>query len=369
MKSFAKALDYGHELTHAQLSTILEKYCMAEGFTDHDAEDLGRLFNRFDIDGSGELEVCELGAVIRYLGYEPSYYRVYDFVEELGLGEDSTLGFVQFKAAVRTYRTRVLQGARASFVDERTGRTDKSLGLDSVEDVLRSIGYEFDKGDKHVQRLLRGLVPAGMKITFSELKQLEYKYRCYRRDCLEQNGGLTPQELTRHRMHFGLMAVNHHMTQKAVRETLAKMFPISLSSDLHLHKRIQKIVVESDLDGNGRFNEDEYIVLMQKLTEEIDRLVLVKGLGLRKKLGFSSFELRQFRDLFWETDVDGSGEVDFDELKHIMSNLVTMNQRAEYSLLEYYNKVDDNNSGSLDFWQFLVLMKKLHDDGWCDTYR
>lgn len=161
----------------------------------------------------------------------------------------------------------MLQGAKASFTDENTGRTGKTLGLNNVDDLLRSVGYEIERNDPQVRRLLGEVITADRSITFSEFKQLEYRYRCYRRKSLEQNGGLTPQELTKHRMHFGLHAVNHHMTQKGIRETLAKIFPVSLSSDLHLHKRVHKIVLEADADGNGKFNEDEYIVLLQRLTE------------------------------------------------------------------------------------------------------
>lgn len=94
--------------------------------------------------------------------------------------------------------------------------------------------------------------------------------------------------------------------------------------------------------------------------------MLVKGLGLRKKLGFTSQELRQYRDFFWMTDTDGSGEVDFDELKKIMTNLVTLDPKSELQLSKYFTDADDNCSGALDFWEFLVLMKQLQDDNWCD---
>merc|ERR1712226_977282 len=160
---------------------------MAEGFTDNDADDLSVLFSRFDIDGSGLLEASELGAVIRWLGYEPSHYRIYDFISELGLEHNSTLAFPQFKSTVRTYRTRVLQGPKSLFVDEHTGRTDKTLGLNKAEDILRSVGYEIEKNDVHVRRLLNQFIPHSDTMNFSELKQLEYKYRCYRRECLEEN--------------------------------------------------------------------------------------------------------------------------------------------------------------------------------------
>jgi Ca2+-binding EF-hand superfamily protein len=356
-------------LTPDDVYAVVMNYCSADGFTAVDWQDLGSVFDRFDEDGSDTLTVGELGPVIRYLGYEPSHYRIYDFAEEVGLQHDSEFDRIQFKTMVGKYRKRTLQGVRMLFCDDRPGcpestRADACVSSDRVEELMRSIGYDIDDGDIEIQRLLQQHCPDESIMNFKQLKMMESCLRQQRRQIIERNGGFTDRELQDHKRDFEENSVNGVMQQKNLRRCLQKLFTSSLSNDKSLHMRIKSMVDEADEDRNGQFEEGEYLLLMRKVSEELERMMLLNGLQLRDDLGFSSLEMKQFRDLFWETDVDGSGSIDFNELVEIIGNIVAMTTESERQLRDYFRRVDQDNGDSLDFWEFLRLMRLLQEDNW-----
>merc|ERR550532_2665669 len=119
-------------------------------------------------------------------------------------------------------------------------------------------------------------------IDFREFKLLEQQHRKRTQRTMEENGGFTVGELARHRKNFkrGDKTGSGTISQKALREHLQELYPETLV-DRDRHVRIAQMVKESDLDGNGVFDYEEYLGLMKKLTEELDRDILLKGLKLK----------------------------------------------------------------------------------------
>merc|ERR1712151_612291 len=81
---------------------------------------------------------------------------------------------------------------------------------------------------------------------------------------------------------------------------------------------------------------------------------------------FSKAELKEFRQVFRMYDVDKNGTFDFDELQQMIAVLVphATGHKATKQLMSMMMEMDEDNSHSLDFPEFLILMKKILSENW-----
>merc|ERR1719163_2374000 len=105
---------------------------------------------------------------------------------------------------------------------------------------------------------------------------------------------------------------------------------------------------------------------MRRLLDRDSKEAMIRANQLRKELGYTKKHVQELRELFKLTDTDLSGNVDISELSVLFSGLVDMSGTAERDLKRF---VEDMNTGaeeepSLDFFQFLRLMKTLEDRNW-----
>jgi Ca2+-binding EF-hand superfamily protein len=366
VEAFVKNLTQqdGASLAYAQAHQLCVQYCQSDGFTESDCQDLADIFNKLDDDNSGFLGADEIGPVIRWLGYQPTHFKMYDFAEEINLKIDSEFDLKGFRAVIAKYRKLNLKGVRPLFLDGR-GR-DQRLLAEQLPEILQSSGFELT--DQEEEAVLK-MVSKDVKRTndplmcFREFKRYEALHRKHVRERMANNGGFTDVEYKKHHKFFQEHESNGHLSQKSVRTMLADLFPDKGLSK-GWHKKIAEMVKEADLDGNGLFDWAEYLILMKTLTAQLERDLLVKGLELKEDLGYNSFELKQFRDLHRACDNDMSGYVDFEELVAVISNLVPMDLESTAELKTMVDAIDNDKNTSLDFWEFLTLMKKIQDMNW-----
>lgn len=107
------------DLVYTQTHQLIVQYCQSDGFTESDCQDLADVFAKLDEDGSGILGADELGPVIRWLGYQPTHFKVYDFAEEIGLTTGSEFDLRAFRAIIAKYKILNLKGVRPYFLDGR----------------------------------------------------------------------------------------------------------------------------------------------------------------------------------------------------------------------------------------------------------
>jgi len=333
-------------------------YTLQDGITELMNNDVDIIFQEFDLNESGLIEAGELGPVIRSFGYRPTQYRLYDFAEEIGLTEDTKLGRGELARIIAKYRRITMQAVRKAF----SGTEDKKVKVSKLFDMLCVAGYTPTLTEiESLEEMCGGREAA---IDFLQFKVVELAHRRNVQRSMKINHGFTESELEKHKHRFTRGDPNQSgtITQKALREILAKLFP-DTGFDKQRNVRIAQIVKECDLDGNGIFDYDEYIELMNKVTQEMDRDMLIKALRLKKELGYTADEVKQFRDLFNMCDEDMSGDIDFDELNVIFSNLIPMDLEAKAELHQLVKDVDDGD-GHLDFWEFLRFMHKVQKENW-----
>mmetsp|Transcript_52969 Transcript_52969/g.124065 ORF Transcript_52969/g.124065 Transcript_52969/m.124065 type:complete len:914 (+) Transcript_52969:62-2803(+) len=346
------------ELRFEHIYSVIFHFCENNGFTDIERKIIDDSFTKFDQDFSGTLETDELGPVIRWLGYQPSQYRMYDFAESVGLAEGSFFNITEFKHLVAEYMKVSLQGVRALF----GGREDR-LPNTRIGEMLQMVGY--DPTEQEVARLIERAGGYNETLNFREFKLLEVSHRAHVRKVMAQNDGFTDADLQKYRKYFheNVPEGSDCIAQKAMRNILAALFPDTGQSQ-ERHKKITKMVKDADADGNGQFSFEEYCMLMKNITEEIDRDMLVKGLRLKKDLGYSKEEVKQFRDLFNMYDKERNGEIQFEDLANIFTTIVDMTNESRRDLRALVESDSHERLAGLNFWQFLVLMHKVQKMNW-----
>ncbi|XP_074646395.1 uncharacterized protein LOC141902522 [Tubulanus polymorphus] len=85
------------------------------------------------------------------------------------------------------------------------------------------------------------------------------------------------------------------------------------------------------------------------------------------QLGFNSVEIKEFLDAFSVFDKNSDGVITLEELGAVMTSLGQSPTRSE--LQGYIEDIDTDNSGTIDFNEFLVMMnKKMHTDQEAEMY-
>lgn len=357
----ACGLEHLGELSFDQVYRCIFRFVCSDGLTEEEVGEIARAFRKFDADGSGRLDVAELGPVVRWLGYQPNQYRIYCFAEEAKLQEDSSLALEEFVKLVSSFMKHSLVAVRKTF-------KGSEVRLQDIGHLLELVGYEPTEAEiLELKRKAGG--EDERPLDFHDFKRLERLHRKAIRVSMEKNAGCTNAEMEKYRGYFDANVegsftehAEPHMSNRAVRMLLAGMFPDS-ALDRQRHQRIAQLVRDADSDGNGVFDFDEYLWLMRKVSDIMDRENLVRGLQLKKVLGYTREEAKQFRDLFAVADEDGSGSIDVDELCALLGNLVEMDEDARQDIRERFSAVDDGD-GQLDFWEFLHFMRKIQDENW-----
>merc|ERR1711974_385731 len=86
-------------------------------------------------------------------------------------------------------------------------------------------------------------------------------------------------------------------------------------------------------------------------------------MGTRGKAGefnFSDQQVEEFKEVFHEFDMDGDGTISIQELGTVLARVGE--RMTEKELLAMVAEVDDDNSGAIDFDEFLSMMGKRAND-------
>merc|ERR1712039_382300 len=94
---------------------------------------------------------------------------------------------------------------------------------------------------------------------------------------------------------------------------VTKRFP-----SIKVDAQLRKLVNESDLNHDGKIQFDEYLWLMRRLQDWSFKQLLASATAVRQELGYNKHQVRQLRELFNIVDVDLSGTLDFMEFLRMM---------------------------------------------------
>lgn len=111
-------------------------------------------------------------------------------------------------------------------------------------------------------------------------------------------------------------------------------------------QELEEALAEVDIDGSGMLGWPEFLFLMSRFNDG--------ALSIEKK--FMEQRLAELREVWAMFDVDGSGALDTKELRMIMRSIGL--SPTEYELKAMIKAVDADDSGKIEWPEFLYMMSK-----------
>ena len=119
---------------------------------------------------------------------------------------------------------------------------------------------------------------------------------------------------------------------------------------------ILEMVMESDLNGDGTIDFQEFLEMMKRKSSETDQLeVMSKIFGILKCF-FKNWFFQSLKEAFKIFDKNKNGYIEAKELKSVTTTLGSMLTDEEFD--EFWREADINNDGKLDYEEFIKIMSQ-----------
>jgi len=270
-----------------------------------------------------------------------------------------------FITIIANYRYANVGKVRNSFciINDMHGNltsTWQSVPLDRLRELLANGGHQLDEAEARALGKQANVDASGM-ITWREFVRLEGVYRKEVKVQLKENQGFTSTESGSMQADFTQYCVKNskHILFGGFEKLVGFFIP-----DIQIDESVRELVKASDLTHNNKIEFREFLWIMRRLKDKDSKDTMVKAAKIRAELDYTKENVLMLRQLFNAVDEDLSGSLDVNELKHLFSGLVDMNDNVEDELQVFLDRVDINRDGSLDFFEFLRLMKTLEEKNW-----
>jgi len=372
----------GHaELSFGELYSVLWNFCVSDGFTNAETQDIARGFNRFleerahgkSENAMDELDVKDMAPILRSLGYLPSQYRLYNILESNDLESATSVDLDYFTKFIGTYRWDNLGVARRRFLSGDTSKSpgitlaEKRVPLSELGELLSLAGHST-LSEKIAGRIADGAGGIDSTVCYQQFLGLEAQYRRQLADELRDNFSFTPDEIAYHLARFRRQVLNKDAESLAQPYIVFPGFWKIVSEhfpEMKCDTKLRVLVEQSDENGNGKIEVDEYAWIMRRLIDDQEIESLAEARSLREKLRYSKSEIQQIREIFELVDDDASGDCDFTEVVAMFNRFMDLTSlEAQNELKKFWGEMDLNEDGRLDFWEFLRFMRHVQDKNW-----
>jgi len=194
---------------------------------------------------------------------------------------------------------------------------------------------------------------------------------------VRHNGGYTTDEVLAMRETFKSFDYNNDDTiQNDELVNLVKAVFPEMATDPKLRPQLKEIIRESDQDGNGDLDFDDFLRLMHTVCELRQRNQLDKERRAIRETEFSPAEVHEFRGLFKDHIDLGSGLFELWVFEAMISTVLPLGDRNMHTLavlwreaLSAYQDLGDETINTdqgydggredIDFPEFLWLMRQI----------
>mmetsp|Transcript_86552 Transcript_86552/g.224807 ORF Transcript_86552/g.224807 Transcript_86552/m.224807 type:complete len:1025 (+) Transcript_86552:3-3077(+) len=357
------------EITRYEYLDFDEFLRFMEKYLPYQQREFHRVFIDFDADGSGEIDVGELRKLLVALGFVPLRGMMSEALVAVDRDGNGVLNFDELIDFLRVYRQgegftqQEVAELRASFNRfsvQHAGGNARVLPADSMTDAMVMV-FGLHVHDHASQ--LEAQLKSGQGLQKSSLSPTR--------------GGR--QEL----LQFSEFLIFARKIREASLDKLKTQYPDWASARIAAG-RDSSAFSHHDLDGSGGISELElrnalkhlgFTPLRQNMQEVFSEVVdgvwhskreldfnefFAFMLVVRQREGFKRSAVEEMRRVFERFDEDNSGEVNALELSDVFRHL---GYKASLDDLHVFVKqVDANNSGQLDFREFLRLMRLHRED-------
>lgn len=340
---------------------IVLAYREHEGYMWSEIEEFHVVYDLYD-DGSGGIGEIELGGMLRWLGFPTSIEQRQDLMAEVDVDNSGVLDFDEFLKVTRRFREEELEALEKAFT---TGADEHGrLTHEQLERTAKQLGYP-EPTDEEAMALS---IEFG-KETADFIDSIRYIriYRSMIREAFNKNSGFTNQDVEELRAQFE----EYDTTGKGfiqgsdMAQLLQDCFP-EATADPEQRKAMLEVITLVDDNGDGKFEYAEFLKLMRIVKDRDDHRKVLQEQQAAMETGYSHGEVRDFRMIYKMVNTDKDGGLDYQELKQVLEAMLPaemIGPQFGQQLADIFSEVDVDGSNTLDFAEFLGMMRKVQDLG------
>merc|ERR1719199_2089481 len=132
------------EISFDEFFKLMQHLRKTEGFTAEEIGTFTKLFQKFDVDDSGEISTLELSHILRNLGYPTSIDVLQGLIAEVDVDGSGEIDIGELLKLLRKYRNREMMQSQHAF-DKKAREDDeglKSVYPKHIPDILLEFGWE-----------------------------------------------------------------------------------------------------------------------------------------------------------------------------------------------------------------------------------
>merc|ERR1719324_1745635 len=192
------------------------------------------------------------------------------------------------------------------------------------------------------------------------------KFREWARQEFQQNQGFTKLQLQVHRKKFKSYDRdnNGYLLHSEVATMLHDLYPNAGTSEIS-RKTVEDLLKVGEVKEKGRLEFNGFIRIMRSSQDRKDYHKIQDEQEELQQLNYSRREVIELRQVFSIFDADNSGSISLEELTTMVSVIVPGVKGEKFEdLKRILNGVDKDGNRTLDFLEFLKLIRRLQDCNW-----
>jgi len=379
-------------LDYDEFVNVMQAFQDADGFTAAEQEHFKVIFDRFDLDKSGELDTIELVNVLQYMGHKTKLYVVQSLVEKVDFDGNGILSFREFTRLMRMHREEELKPVKlaCTLCSGEVNPLKATITVAGARKSLLNLEFNHEELD---QLETTGALDRET-LSFDEFVALVDSAREVRTVELRRRAGFCDADIETYRRLFkqnerdrrgllDLRGLNNMLEEIGFSTDFRTKEEQQDFAEVIEHARGEAVARGDKEPGSGKEVSFWVVVqLLRSLNQQNDRATLNKITSAAEDSRFNSAEVAQFREVFvtWfekdaHTDEDHDTEAEQPEvcddaktitrasLRRLLRSLgVRMDNELRVQLddkaTEVHGKGDEDK---VDFPDFLRIMRWMMD--------
>jgi len=326
-----------------------------EGFLEDELHEFEDAFHAHDTDGSGAVDVVELGGTLRWLGYPITVEEQQDLMDDADIDKSGEVDFDEFLKIMRWYKEKELeqvQHAVATYDQDKNGTMDSR----ELQCLLVSLGYYILTPPQQV--LLDEMTNGGGDLACDEVPRLIKQLSHINCEEFRKSHGYHGEELERLAKEFEAADKDH--SGGIAREEIASLFQ-SCWVGPYDREAASRLIAKVDCDGDDMLDFWEFLHLMRLFQDRADYAQVLTEQKAAADAGYNHSEVRDLRKIFKIADSDASKKLSLKELDEMLGRLLELSSSLKRKLTQILRELGLENTKGMDFSDFLKLMRRLQD--------
>lgn len=369
-------------LTLQEFGAFLRGYRRIEGFTESEVAELQEIFDQEGRLEPGALHTLEVGKVLRWFGFARTVQEVHRLVEGIDLDGSGVLEFTEFVKLMRRLHQDEAEKRQCIFYELATESPHGELEvhISKLEEAVTLIaGAEpdpsfVDSATKSLQAEMSGSPrgsgdsePPAPSIVFINKQGFEAWFRHFHRlivaDVRASAGyGIAEKAWLQQLFNEYDEDGSGTIERGELLLLLATYFPDSTKSK-ESQREVQKALDAVDTSGTGELDFNAFLQLSRKCDDWRDSRDVHLEIEVVQECGFTPEEVDGFRQIF-SANVDWKGELDLGTLAQILSRLIALSEDDLQNLSMVVCQVHPQGREVARFPQFLKLVKRLTEENY-----